>query len=651
MVRLCSFFIIVCAVTASAQVQTYVISGGAQPKKDTSAMKNQLDAMESAFDGAHDPFHLSPSIYHWGDTIAATYTIPSTSPYRKPGNHDSIFCIVRMKLFGKGKTLCLPMKRVSDSVCTAQFAIPDSAVGFELFAYSFNGMVGDPHAPGRGYDCVMKDGKAPQAPPSLDMLGWGSDYKEQLEKETTEHPDNYAVYSVWWKHVQISSIMHQNGLPDSLWDSTLNAVIKKVEATPDPSSKWQQGTVSTQSYNPGKYFALAELYGGIEGGDSASDANLRLAAASDQYNSIYESPEFGIQYKWNKNRYAILDPIVSRFPKSGLAVMWLNGVTKDTISDINTFRAVCNAWENSTHISALKTIAGAYSDPHSPVFNPTTSLHWYAKAEQCIRSHRPFYDGGDFDNIWNCSVENLTDLLTGKSYAYARAGDPDSAIVTAKDAFSLAEGRKAKTAAQMALSYGYLEKGDEENAKRYCGIAIALNGGAIPEQMNDIYEKYKNGEEAKGKFAKRMKDLYGKNVPNPLQFLFTTLDGKSDSLTGLQGKVVVLDFWYIGCPGCELEKQSMSALGENYKDSGNVAFLSIALDKRNALDRYFSKVSFHLPVVSDANGDIAKIFSINDYPTHVILGKDGSIFDVSSGGSTNTGDILRPKIEKALAAN
>ncbi|HZV12667.1 MAG TPA: TlpA disulfide reductase family protein, partial [Candidatus Kapabacteria bacterium] len=453
----------------------------------------------------------------------------------------------------------------------------------------------------------------------------------------------------WWKHVQISSIMHQNGLPDSLLDSVLSSTIKKVEAKPEYSSSKPQVTALTGTSNPGKHFALAELYGGLDDGDSASDANLKIAASSVQYNPIYESPEFGIQYKWNKNRYAILDPIVSRFPKSGLAVLWLKGVAKDTIPDTNTFRAVCNAWENSIHISVLKTIAGVYGDLHSLVFEPKTSLHWYAKAEQCIRSHEPFYNGADLYDIWNCSTENLTDILKGKSYAYARAGYPDSAIVTAKEAFSLAEGRKAKTAAQMALSYGYLKKGDEENAKRCCGIAIAFNGGAMPEQMSDIYERCKTGGETKEMFAKRMKQAYGKDIPNPLQFRYTTLDGKSDSLTGLQGKVVVLDFWYIGCPGCELEKQSMSALAESYKDSSSVAFLSIASDRKRSLEAYFSSVPFHLPVVSDANGDISNIFSVEGYPTHVILDRSGSIVDVSVGGSIEIAKELKPKIEKALA--
>ncbi|HZV12403.1 MAG TPA: hypothetical protein VFA55_04250, partial [Candidatus Kapabacteria bacterium] len=163
----------VVANSAYGQTQTYVIGGSSsQPKKDTTTMEKQLEGISNAFTMRHDPFQLNPSIYHWGDTISVTYTIPAASQYRIYGNHDSIFCVARIKLYSTGKTLCMPMKRVSDSVCTTQFIVPDSAVGFELFAYSFKGMVGDPHAPGRGYDCVTKDGKTPDAPPSLDMLGW-----------------------------------------------------------------------------------------------------------------------------------------------------------------------------------------------------------------------------------------------------------------------------------------------------------------------------------------------------------------------------------------------------------------------------------------------------------------------------------------------
>ena len=56
--------------------------------------------------------------------------------------------------------------------------------------------------------------------------------------------------------------------------------------------------------------------------------------------------------------------------------------------------------------------------------------------------------------------------------------------------------------------------------------------------------------------------------------------------------------------------------------------------------RYTEGITIHLPLVADPDGYISAKFGVEGYATHVIIGKDGNIFNVSSGGGT---DIDRGK--------
>jgi len=108
--------------------------------------------------------------------------------------------------------------------------------------------------------------------------------------------------------------------------------------------------------------------------------------------------------------------------------------------------------------------------------------------------------------------------------------------------------------------------------------------------------------------------------------LFTTHDmnGNKIKLKDLRGKVVMINFWFIGCPPCRAEIPELNKLVELYKDNPNVVFLAIALDSQHDLKKFLQTTPFNFDIIDDARF-IANMYNIHLYPTSVILDKEGKV--------------------------
>jgi thiol-disulfide isomerase/thioredoxin len=113
----------------------------------------------------------------------------------------------------------------------------------------------------------------------------------------------------------------------------------------------------------------------------------------------------------------------------------------------------------------------------------------------------------------------------------------------------------------------------------------------------------------------------------------------------LKGKIVVLNFWFIKCPPCQMERPYLNELVKEYAANDNIVFIAIALDNKASLDSFLKENPFDYHVIPDGRA-IANENKVEGYPTHVILDKEGKI--VFSGVSYNavTGYWMRKTIEE-----
>ena len=69
-------------------------------------------------------------------------------------------------------------------------------------------------------------------------------------------------------------------------------------------------------------------------------------------------------------------------------------------------------------------------------------------------------------------------------------------------------------------------------------------------------------------------------------FIATTFSGDTIEMNKFKGKVVVINFWFIGCPPCITELPGLNKLAEEYK-AKEVVFLAITKETVKKLEKDF----------------------------------------------------------------
>ncbi|MFC0515426.1 redoxin domain-containing protein [Mucilaginibacter angelicae] len=155
------------------------------------------------------------------------------------------------------------------------------------------------------------------------------------------------------------------------------------------------------------------------------------------------------------------------------------------------------------------------------------------------------------------------------------------------------------------------------------------------------------------------REQYIASLPKPVESAYFTtgeaiepfsthdINGNKIKLKDLRGKVVVLNFWFIGCPACMQEIPELNKLVDDYKDNTNVVFLAVALDGRYDLKKFLKQTEFKYDIIDDG-GYIAGGYKIGLYPTSVILDKEGTVAFHTVGFALNSPLWMRKTINESL---
>ena len=129
-------------------------------------------------------------------------------------------------------------------------------------------------------------------------------------------------------------------------------------------------------------------------------------------------------------------------------------------------------------------------------------------------------------------------------------------------------------------------------------------------------------------------------------FTVAALDGLKFDLARMRGKVVVLNFWFIGCSPCEAEIPELNKLVKDYADK-DVVFVAIAPDGEAELRAFLKAVPFDFHVVPDGGAVLAR-YGLSGFPRHVVIGRDGAIRWAKTGNLSKFRDEFEGAIRGAL---
>jgi peroxiredoxin len=111
-------------------------------------------------------------------------------------------------------------------------------------------------------------------------------------------------------------------------------------------------------------------------------------------------------------------------------------------------------------------------------------------------------------------------------------------------------------------------------------------------------------------------------------FTLKDLNGKKYTLSGLKGKIVLLNFWSTQCVSCKKEMQDLDLIYTHYEPQGLV-ILSITGDNPFAANNYLASKGYHPAVLFD-DGKAAKQFHVDEkspdgLPRTFVFDRDGKL--------------------------
>lgn len=108
-------------------------------------------------------------------------------------------------------------------------------------------------------------------------------------------------------------------------------------------------------------------------------------------------------------------------------------------------------------------------------------------------------------------------------------------------------------------------------------------------------------------------------------FSMVDVDGKTWDLAQLKGKVVVVNFWFIGCAPCQKEMPHLNKFVKKYQDK-DVVFLAFEVNNNSASKiKHMTKDKFMYTQIPANRKDISVKYEIQTYPTSYVIDKKGII--------------------------
>src|SRR5690606_35227639 len=124
-----------------------------------------------------------------------------------------------------------------------------------------------------------------------------------------------------------------------------------------------------------------------------------------------------------------------------------------------------------------------------------------------------------------------------------------------------------------------------------------------------------------------------------------TGDRKSIRLSDFKGKLIILDFWSVGCPSCIAAFPKMEALQNEFPD--DVKIFLVNREARSRLDQgdrsFLNRIN--MPNLSalgpEAYSALSYFFPHRTIPHHVWINGSGKVIAITNGYNSTTNNVKK----------
>lgn len=530
------------------------------------------------------------------ETYTVTYVPPSTSVYATRASGDTIFCAAIIHTLHGTRGIVLPMNRYDTALYSVILALPDSTYKVRLEI-----CIPTDRVP----EGIVEFGIMPNGGPTWPSTAMenmpNADSALKFERQT--YPWNYYALYQYWEKVKPSKKDGKVLRTDVVASNKLDSIIALVKSQPATSFNW--------------YFTIALLSGSRVGGDSTEHLYLDSAVTAQLRDRTHE-PLLEYSGFWNVfyypemrdgemvlqvERSVRMQELAAAYPRTEFGKMWMQRATGFDRLDMQNFWTMIDAWSTSYDVDVLSSIGMRLMIKATPAYDPVRAEKFFKRAELSSIKQIGFRTG---ENIFG-SMGRVDRIRSWLIKAYSAQG---------RHADAIALGEQSMRMAQNAF-------GRQKISEAQIEVALAMGDSTLA-------ERYKHYE-----------------LPALQDFAYTSLNGTAGKLADHKGKVIVLDFWFVGCAGCALEHKSLNEFGTKYNNDPRVVFLSIALNDKGVIDKYLAKSPLKAIVVADGQA-ICDDVGVTGFPTHVIIDKSGKTVLWEVGSSEESGEQLGKVVEKLL---
>jgi len=161
-----------------------------------------------------------------------------------------------------------------------------------------------------------------------------------------------------------------------------------------------------------------------------------------------------------------------------------------------------------------------------------------------------------------------------------------------------------------------------------------------------VISKDANGNEATFTANQTFKTLAPIQVGNQVDnrapdFKLKDLRGADVTLSALQGKTVMINFWATWCDPCKEEMPFLQTISDDWSGKGLVILAVAVRDNENLISviQYITQKAYTFPALFDSEGQVRKLYRVDTYPTTFFVDTDGIIKAVKKGRFSSQTEI------------